>query len=308
MEPIARGDRPGAAVGDGRSRPAAAPATCRDADLFGRFARAVARAIGRAVDRYLIWNEPNLPLWLQPQQGAGAVPGRTRRTARRSPRTVPRARPGRVPGIHGADPAAPRDRRRAGPARRRARLQRNAATAPADLPARARLRDERLRAVRTGRCRGFRPARSDGLRLPPARRAARAPDEPSPQPTTPRSPTCRALEALLDGSSASAACASADARARAPVGRCTSPSSATRPARPTPTTVSPRRARRAGCSSAAYRAWRDPRVRTLIQYEWRDEPLGATPARARPPPAGSRACATPTTARSPRSPRFQRPF
>ena len=36
-------------------------------DLFGQFARAAALRYGGAVDRWIIWNEPNLPLWLQPQ-------------------------------------------------------------------------------------------------------------------------------------------------------------------------------------------------------------------------------------------------
>ena len=36
-------------------------------DLFGQFARAAALRYAGAVDRWIIWNEPNLPLWLQPQ-------------------------------------------------------------------------------------------------------------------------------------------------------------------------------------------------------------------------------------------------
>ncbi|MGZ6709103.1 MAG: hypothetical protein ACXVFN_19450, partial [Solirubrobacteraceae bacterium] len=36
-------------------------------DLFGQVAAAVARRYGAVVDTYVLWNEPNLPLWLQPQ-------------------------------------------------------------------------------------------------------------------------------------------------------------------------------------------------------------------------------------------------
>src|SRR6266542_3942323 len=46
-------------------------------DLFGQFARAVALRYAGAVDRYILWNEPNLPLWLQPQNtctGGHCVP------------------------------------------------------------------------------------------------------------------------------------------------------------------------------------------------------------------------------------------
>src|SRR4051794_16439478 len=34
---------------------------------FAAFAGAVAARYGADVDRYIIWNEPNLPSWLQPQ-------------------------------------------------------------------------------------------------------------------------------------------------------------------------------------------------------------------------------------------------
>src|SRR5215211_2689060 len=36
-------------------------------DLFAQFARAAALRYAQATDRYILWNEPNLPLWLQPQ-------------------------------------------------------------------------------------------------------------------------------------------------------------------------------------------------------------------------------------------------
>src|SRR4051812_9630257 len=38
-----------------------------DPAKFARFASAVARRYAADVDRYIIWNEPNLPSWLQPQ-------------------------------------------------------------------------------------------------------------------------------------------------------------------------------------------------------------------------------------------------
>ena len=50
-------------------------------DLFAEFARAAALRYGGAVDRWIIWNEPNLPLWLQPQNTcAGGAARPTRRT------------------------------------------------------------------------------------------------------------------------------------------------------------------------------------------------------------------------------------
>jgi hypothetical protein len=55
-------------LGNPRYRPSA-PA-------FGKFAAAVAQRYGADVDQYILWNEPNLPLWIQPQ----AVCGTRRRT------------------------------------------------------------------------------------------------------------------------------------------------------------------------------------------------------------------------------------
>jgi beta-glucosidase/6-phospho-beta-glucosidase/beta-galactosidase len=67
-------------------------------DLFGRFARAVARRYGAQVDRYILWNEPNLPLWLQPQftcRGRSCTPA--------SPHLYRRLVRAAAPAIHAAD-------------------------------------------------------------------------------------------------------------------------------------------------------------------------------------------------------------
>lgn len=37
------------------------------ADLFGKFVEAVVKRYGSRVDKYIIWNEPNVATWLQPQ-------------------------------------------------------------------------------------------------------------------------------------------------------------------------------------------------------------------------------------------------
>ena len=43
------------------------PRTRPDTRKFAAFAAAVAARYGADVDRYIVWNEPNLPSWLQPQ-------------------------------------------------------------------------------------------------------------------------------------------------------------------------------------------------------------------------------------------------
>ena len=61
------------------------------------------RATATAVDQYILWNEPNLPVWMQPQADCGekrCTPGLAERLSRDGPRRVPgdpRGRPGARP-------------------------------------------------------------------------------------------------------------------------------------------------------------------------------------------------------------------
>jgi beta-glucosidase/6-phospho-beta-glucosidase/beta-galactosidase len=41
------------------------------APAFANFAAAVAKRYGADVDDYILWNEPNMPLWVQPQADCG---------------------------------------------------------------------------------------------------------------------------------------------------------------------------------------------------------------------------------------------
>ena len=69
---------------------------------FAAFAGAVAARYGADVDRYIIWNEPNLPSWLRPQAKCTNT-GAARRSLRTSTaRSVRAARP----AIRAADPGA----------------------------------------------------------------------------------------------------------------------------------------------------------------------------------------------------------
>src|SRR4051812_48783412 len=75
--------------GDGRYKPSPAH--------FAAFARAVATRYAADVDRYLIWNEPNQPLWLTPQRFNGAP---------FSPHLYRELVNAAVPAIHAADPGS----------------------------------------------------------------------------------------------------------------------------------------------------------------------------------------------------------
>ena len=94
-------------------------------ELFRDFAQAVATRYGGLVDRYILWNEPSTPLWLQPQSQCVRKkctpysPHHYRRIVRaRRPRDPPRrpelegpvrrARPARVLGLDRRTPPCDR--------------------------------------------------------------------------------------------------------------------------------------------------------------------------------------------------------
>ena len=234
-------------------------------ELFGRFARAVAARYGPAVDRYVVWNEPNVPLWLQPQ--SACPPSPCSPVAPHLYRELYRAADA---AIRGADPRAS-VWFGALAARGHRALSRNAQTRPLAFLRALACRDARLQRVRTGACRDFRPLRSDGL-AHHAHGGDLAPDEPGGEPDEAGLGDLPHLERLLD-----ALQRLGGLRRRAgslvpfpihitELGWETDPPDRRRGI---PLAVQARH-----LQQAAYLAWRDPRVRTLLHYEWRDEPLG----------------------------------
>jgi hypothetical protein len=233
-----------------------------DAAQFGQFAEAVARRYGRFTDRYLIWNEPNQPLWLQPQQECPVTGGRCTPVAPHTYRALVRAA---YPAIHHADPGAQVIAGTLAP-RGADPLQRNRPLRPLAFIRAFGCVDERYRPVRTGRCRGFQPARIDGFAYHPHPITA-SPSTPSPQPDDAAIADLGKLEKTLDAVQRS--------------GGFTTPTGAHTPLHLTEfgyQTNPPDRAdgipvgrQSRWLQQAAYVAWKDPRVRTLVQYEWRDE-------------------------------------
>jgi hypothetical protein len=233
-----------------------------DPAKFGRFAEAVARRYRRVADRYLIWNEPNQPLWLQPQQQC-PVPGR--RCIPVAPHTYRALVRAAYPAIHHADPGAQVIAGTLAP-RGADPLQRNRPLRPLAFIRAFGCVDEHYKPVRTGRCRGFQPARIDGFAYHPHPIKA-SPSQPSPHPDDAAIADLRKLEDTLD----------AVQRARG----FTTPTGAHAPLHltefgyqtnpPDPYDGIPPARQSRWLQEAAYAAWRDPRVRTLVQYEWQDE-------------------------------------
>jgi hypothetical protein len=234
-----------------------------DPAQFADYAHAVARRFGGQVDEYIIWNEPNLPLWLQPQSTCTAP----RRCTPHAPHLYRRLVQAAEPVIRAADPGA-RVMIGALAPRGESGRSRNSELRPLAFLRAMGCVDARHRRVRTGPCRGFRPAQAYGL--------AYHPHSTRSGPTAPArhaddaqmgdlGKLVRAVDAITRANGL---------RSRAPGGRfplyLTEWGYETRP----PDTVRGVSAARQSLwlQQGAYLAWRNPRVRNLTQYAWRDEP------------------------------------
>ncbi|HEX2105260.1 MAG TPA: hypothetical protein VHF51_16530 [Solirubrobacteraceae bacterium] len=250
------------AAGNRRLRPQPA--------LYARFARAVALRFGAAVDRYVLWNEPNLPLWLQPQFTC-----RGRRCTPYAPhlyRSLVRAA---APAIHAADSDARVLIGALAPSGHNPRT-RNAIMRPLTFLRALGCVDRRARRVRSGRCRGFRPAAAEGIAYHP-HGVRRAPDVPARQPDDAGLADLPRLERLVDAIQRRGGVRNTLRRTRrfdlflTEYGYQTNPPDRVAGVRPA--------LQARWLQQGTYLAWRDPRVRSLTQYVWRDEPVGFNGAR-----------------------------
>src|SRR4051812_24208551 len=123
---------------------------------YAQFATAVARRYGADVDRYILWNEPNLPTWLQPQ--AKCSHGRCTPVAPHLYRALVRAA---YPAIKAADPGA---RVLIGAMSSRGQNLRspNATLRPMAFLRALGCVSASFGRLRSGACRHFTPARADG--------------------------------------------------------------------------------------------------------------------------------------------------
>jgi hypothetical protein len=230
---------------------------------FAKFARAVARRYGGVVDRYILWNEPNVALWLQPQSQCSAG-GRCAPYAPHHYRRIVRAA---EPALRAADPGA------------KVMLGALAPRGTSGSAANGNLRplsflramgcvSSRYRKVRSGSCRGFKPVTGDlfayhphGLKLSPStpdrvRDQAHLPD--LGEVTSALDRVQRAGGLKVRGASRFPLYLDEYAYQTAPPDRVLGVSAT---------------AQSSFLQESAYRAWSHPRVRGLIWYVWRDEPL-----------------------------------
>jgi hypothetical protein len=240
-----------------RNRPAYRPR----ASAYAEFAEAVARRYGDDVDRYLLWNEPNLPAFLYPQ--ARCRRGECTPVAPHLYRDLVRAA---YPVLHEADPDAQVVIGVTSPRGQRLRSAKSVMR-PLLFLRQLGCRSDRWRRIRSDACRRFKPARGDGYaihpysgRIPPER-AHRNRDDVSLASIPTLTRTLDRLRRLGGLRSKRKMGIFVDE-----YGYQTNP--------PDRTLGIPRGRQDRWLQRAGYIAWRTPRLRLFTQYLWRDEPLG----------------------------------
>jgi hypothetical protein len=247
--------------GDGTYKP--------DARAYGQFARAVALRYRGQIERYMVWNEPNIAGWLSPQSDCRRVGrGGSRRTVCTpvSPHIYRALVRSGVAAIHAADPGPEVLMGELAPIGNEPRSN---LTTIAPLPFFRAMGcvDNRFRKLRTGLCRGFKPAAADAIGHHP-HGVFQAPDEPSKDKQWAKMGDLSRLFKTLDRLTRAK-------RLRAPNGRfdmhLTEFGYQTSP----PDHVIGIRVSRqaAWLQQASYLSWRNPRVRSIFHYQWEDEPV-----------------------------------
>jgi hypothetical protein len=225
-----------------------------DPASFADFAYAVASRYHALVDTYIIWNEPNQPGWLQPQFSCAG-----------GKRCTPEA----LPAVKAADPGAKVLIGALAP-RGGSPTRTNGAMQPLLFLRAMGCVDDRYHRMRTGLCHGFQPLVADGLAYHP-HGVLRGPSTPDPAPDEAAIADLPRLEQALDKITA--------ANGLHPVTGTkmslylTEFGYQTRP--PDPYSGIPAAVQAQWLQQAAYVAWRDPRVKALLQYEWEDEPIAS---------------------------------
>lgn len=232
-----------------------------DPAQFGAFASAVASRYAGRVHRYIVWNEPNQPAWLQPQftcrSGACKpfAPHHYRRLYRAAYDAIKRV-DGSAQVLIGA--LAPK-----GSNPRRA----NAAMRPLTFIRAMSCVSETYARLRSGTCPRQRALRTDGLAYHP-HGVLRAPDQPNPNRDEAAIADLPRLTRVVDRSVARGILRGPQRRRPLDL-YLTEFAYQTNPPDKAVGVSLAKQAR--WLAQSAYIAWRNPRVKALTHYEWRDE-------------------------------------
>jgi hypothetical protein len=239
-----------------RRRPAYRPRP----SAYASFAGAVASRYGADVDRYLLWNEPNISTWLYPQSRCSR--GRCTPVSPHIYRGLVRAA---YPAVRDADPGAqivigvlsPRGQRLRSP---------STVMRPLVFLRAFGCRSDRWKRLRTSECRNFRAATGDGFAIHPYGGRI-APERAHPSGDDVSMAQVGNLTATLDRLQRARAIHPTTRRFGIYIdeyGYQTNP--------PDKFAGVGRRTQDSWLQRAAYAAWRNPRIRLFAQYLWRDEP------------------------------------
>lgn len=234
-----------------------------DPAQFGAFATAVARRYAGRVQRYVIWNEPNQAGWLQPQFTCRAgrctpfAPHHYRRLYRAARRAIKAVDPAAQVMLGALAPKGSNPRRP------------NAAMRPLTFLRALGCVSERYTPIVTAGCAREGPLRTEGIAYHP-HGVLRAPDQPSPEPDEAAMGDLPRLLRVIDRTAAHGILRSASKRRRIDL-YLTEFAYQTNPPDKA-IGVSPELQAR-WLAQASYIAWKNPRVRNLTQYEWRDDEI-----------------------------------
>ncbi len=236
-----------------------------NAAAFGDFARAAATRYADQVDYYLVYNEPNIPGWLDPQLECR----RGRGCERVAPHLYRQLLQAAYPAIKAADPTGQVLMGELAPIGRKSRSPAQTIIPPLTFYRTMACLDERYKPMpRKGHCANFRPVRADGVGHHPHGVDA-APDEPSADPRWAKIADLPRLLGALDRITDTGRFIAPDETGfdlhLTEFGYQTSP-----PDHAIGITLE-EHAR--FLQQAAYIAWKTPRVRSLVHYQWLDEPV-----------------------------------
>jgi hypothetical protein len=241
---------PGRRQGRWKPRPAA----------YAAFAAAVAKRYASRVDRYILWNEPNIYIWLSPQ--ARCRKGRCTPVAPHLYRNLVRAA---YPAIADHDPVSEIVIGALSPRGQRLRNT-NTVMRPLLFLRRLGCRNDAFQRMTTPECRGFKPAIGDGFAIHPYS-GRLAPEIRHPNADDVGLAQVRTLTSTLDRLKRARALRSTSRRMPIFIdeyGYQTRPPDRIAGIKPA--------TQDGWLQRAAYLAWRTPRIRLFTQYLWRDEP------------------------------------
>ena len=241
---------PGRRQGQWKPRPAA----------YADFAAAVAKRYGSRVDRYILWNEPNISAWLAPQ--ARCRRGVCTPVSPHLYRALVRAA---YPAIVANDPVAEIVFGALAPRGQRLRAARTVMR-PLLFLRRLGCRTDAFLRMTTAECRGFKPVTGDGFAIHPYS-GRTAPERRHQHDDDVGLAQIRTLSATLDRLQSVRGIRSTGGRLGIYIDEY---GYQTRP--PDPITGIKPATQDNWLQRAAYLAWRTPRIRLFTQYLWRDEP------------------------------------